>query len=216
MIKITTLENRPKKEFTQETEARKLEKLREKFGHNKKLPRGYELQALVALSYYPELANVAIEFVFKETDLTLSAKPTPATVFFPAKSRKYQVIISKKARSSKVPVMYKSLDFNMQVGVIGHELGHIADYLQKTSLTVIKDSLMYGISSFKRKMEKGTDKIAIKHGFAYQLLAYAKLVEKLKKEFPQEKYYADYTKYYMSAAEIQAKIEKLKIYQDIS
>jgi len=212
MVKLTTTENKPQKVFTEKNEEHELEKLREKFGYKKNLPRGYELQALLALSHYPELINIAIDFVFKETDLTLSAKPTPATILLPPKSRKYQVIISKKAKSSKVPVMLKSLDFNIQVGVIGHELGHIADYLQKSSLTVIKDSILYGFDSFKRHMEHTADRLAIKHGFGYQIMEYAKLIEKLQKQYPEEKYYQDYFKYYMTVSEIESKMGKLKIY----
>jgi hypothetical protein len=213
MGKLTITERKPKKIFTEETEQQTLEKLRSKYGHKKNLPRGYELQALLALSHYPELMNISIDFVFKETDLTLSAKPKPASIFLPAKLRKYEITISKKAKGTKVPVMLKSLDFNIQVGVIGHELGHIADYIQKNSFTVIKDSIMYGIDSFKSKMEQRTDRIAIKHGLGYQILGYAKLVKELQVKYPQEKYYQDYFKYYLSPSEIEAKIAKLKIYE---
>jgi hypothetical protein len=213
MGKLTITERKPKKVYTEENERQILEKLRSKYGHKKSLPHGYELQALLALSHYPELMNISIDFVFKETDLTLSAKPKPLSIFLPAKQRKYEIIISKKARSTKVPVMLKSLDFNIQVGVIGHELGHIADYMRKNSFTIIRYSVMYIIDSFKRKMERRTDKIAIKHGLGYQILGYAELVKELQVTYPQETYYQDYFKYYLSPSEIEEKMAKLKIYE---
>lgn len=212
MVKLTTVEIKPRKIFHEETERANFDKLLSKYGHKKKLPRGYELQALIALCHYPELAYVAIDFVFKETDTILSAKPKPWSTFFPGRLRTYEVVISKKAKSSKEPVMLKNLEFNIQIGVIGHELGHIANYIQQSPLEVIRYSIMYLFESFKKKIEKRTDRITIKHGLGHQILAYAKLVDKLKKEYPQETYYQEYTKFYLSAAEIEARMGRLAIY----
>lgn len=39
--------------------------LREKYGKNKKYPPQFELACLAALSYFPELKNISIEFKYK-------------------------------------------------------------------------------------------------------------------------------------------------------
>ncbi|MGZ5303315.1 MAG: hypothetical protein ACXWDO_04335 [Bacteroidia bacterium] len=208
------MEIKPRKLFNEETEQANIEKLRSKFGHRKTLPRGYELPALIALCHYPELAFVAIDFIFKETDTILSSKPKPLSIFLPGRLRTYEVVISKKAKSSKEPVLLKNLDFNMQIGVIGHELGHISDYIRKSLFEIIRFSILYMMDSFKKKAEKRTDRITIKHGLGYQILSYAKLVEKLKKEYPDETYYQQYSKYYLSAAEIEARMGRMHIYAD--
>lgn len=42
-----------------------LTKLQSEFGTNKILPKGYEVQALLALSHYPELKDIKIKFKLK-------------------------------------------------------------------------------------------------------------------------------------------------------
>ncbi len=213
MVKLTTVENTPRKVYYKETQQANKEKLLAKYGQKKKLPHGYELAALVALSHFPELTYVAIDFKFKQSDTTLSARPRLLSVLVPGRLRKYEVMISKRTRTSKEPVMLKNLDFNMQVGVIGHELAHIADYVRKTPAQVIRYSIMYMFESFRKKIENRTDRLTIKRGLGYQILAYARLVEKLKKDYPQEKYYQDYNNIYLSASEIESRMARLQIYQ---
>ena len=63
-------------------------------GKNKHLPKGYELPVLRALSHYPELRDVAIDFVFTISELEFQSRPEPLSVLFPWKPRVYQVLIS--------------------------------------------------------------------------------------------------------------------------
>lgn len=70
------------------------------------------------------------------------------------------------------------------------------------------------IDSYKHHLESGVDLITIRHGLAYQILGYAELVVKLQKEYPDETYYQDYFKYYMSPGKIKAKIRTLKLYRE--
>src|SRR5688572_33024228 len=116
MAKLNPSEIKPQKVLVQETEEKRLDELKQKFGNKKKLPRGYELQALLALSHYPELIDIEIEFVFKESNLPLQTKPLAYTVPMPAKKRKYQVVISKKCKSCMEPTLLKNINFNMMVG----------------------------------------------------------------------------------------------------
>jgi hypothetical protein len=204
---------RPKIKFEESHEERQFSYYLNEFGKNKKLPPGLELPALVALSYYPELREVEIEFVIKGSKHISSAKPKPFSIIKQGEKRTYQVIISDDIKEELKPILLRNLTFNCQIGVLGHELGHISDYIEKNSLEVVLDGLSYGIDSEKKKMEKKTDAITIKHKLGYQILEYAQLIEKLKVKFPNEEYYSTYTNYYMSVGEIKAMIKEMPVYQ---
>lgn len=64
---------------------------------------------------------------------------------------------------------------------------------------------------FKRTVETETDLTAIKHGFGYQLLEYAILIEELIKKYPDEPYYQTYFSFYMTTNEIMATMQELEI-----
>jgi hypothetical protein len=74
-----------------------LESLKNQFGKNKILPTELELECLVALSYFPELANVSIEFKWND-NLKSTMKMMPSiTSFFFRKKMKYVVHINQNA-----------------------------------------------------------------------------------------------------------------------
>jgi hypothetical protein len=204
---------KPKVKFDHGEEAEKFNYYLNEFGKNKKLPEGFELPALVALSYYPELGEVEIQFVLKKSGHTSSAKPKPLSIIQKGEKRSYEVIISCDLKDELRPILLENLSFNCQVGVIGHELGHISDYVDKNSLEVILDGISYGIDSEKKKLEKKTDTITVEHKLAYQILEYAELIEKLKEQYPDEEYYKTYTDYYLSKEEIKIMIKEMPIYQ---
>jgi hypothetical protein len=202
-----------RKRYTEEQESRKFEALKEEFGRNKKLPEGYELQTLVALSHYPELKDIKIEWEFTASDRPLATQPSKTSLVKSGPERTYIVSISKKAKSTMQPVLLRNLPFDTQVGALGHELGHVIDFIGKNSLEAVGTGVGYMIDSYKHHLESGVDLITIRHGLAYQILGYAELVVKLQKEYPDETYYQDYFKYYMSPGKIKAKIRTLKLYR---
>ena len=189
--------------YIRENEKQRHPKLKKEFGKKKKLPRGYGLHALVALSHYPELKDISIEFVFKETDSTAFCRPVFSTLMFSAKERTYRVGISKKIRKDKEPVRFHNLSFSAQIGVIAHELGHVANFIEKSAFEMAEIGIKYIEDDvFKRSLEIGTDMKAIHHGFGYQLLEYATLIEELMIQYPDEPYYRTYFSFYMRPLEI--------------
>jgi hypothetical protein len=200
----------PKKKFSREEESLRLKSLKKDFGKKKKLPRGYGLQALLALSQYPALKDIAIEFVYQETDSTACCRPVFQTMHLSARERTYRVIISKKIRRSKEPVRFNNLDFNIQVGILGHELAHVTCFLEKSAFEMAELGIRYITdNAFKRSIEVDTDMLAIKHGFGHQLLEYALIIEDLQQRFPEDEYYKSYFDFYMTAAEIVEAIQGL-------
>ena len=93
------------KAFDNKTDSATYQILLEKYGTNKVLPKGYELQTLYALSFYPELTDVPIEFIIEEAFIPLSSRPDPLTVLFPWLKRKYIVSISKKTVDYLEPIL---------------------------------------------------------------------------------------------------------------
>lgn len=154
-----------------------LEKFKIDFGTNKVILEKYEAQILIALSYYPELKNTKIEFRVKKTKTPLTSKPSMLSLFSSAKKRKYYVTISEQSNTYLAPILFKNLSFNAQIGLLGHELAHIANYRQKGFGKMFN---IIGIEIFSKKQvdkfEYNTDIVCINHGLGYQLLDWSKLV----------------------------------------
>ena len=60
------------REYVEADERQRYEALLNEYGSNKVLPPGYELQALLALSHYPELKDVRIRCIGDDVDIPLN------------------------------------------------------------------------------------------------------------------------------------------------
>jgi len=184
--------------------------LKENFGKNKELPKGYEEQALLALAHYPELENVPIRFEITETLIPLASRPDILSVLLPWKKRTYCIIISSKSIESLEPILLQNLSFNAQVGVLGHELGHTVYYLDKASIEHAGIAARYLTLSFRKSFERNTDQRTIEHGLGYQLLAWS---EEVQAAFNGDSEAITMDNTYYNPQEINNEITKLKIYK---
>jgi len=130
------------------------------WGENKKLAPNFEFQCLLALSHYPELKKVPIDFLVQPAFIQLSARPDPITVLLPWVKRKYLVVISNDTGRENDPILLSKAPFNEQVGIIGHELAHVVFYLDKNSLYLAKLAYQYQYNEafatvLNRKQTKG-------------------------------------------------------------
>src|SRR5688500_12508696 len=66
------------------------------FKHNKQIPAAIESNVLKALSFYPELKNTSIRFIFKKRikSSIMQAQPIFKTLFQKRKNRRYRINIS--------------------------------------------------------------------------------------------------------------------------
>ncbi len=169
------------------------------YGSNKVFMDKLELQALVALSYYPELKNVTIKFKSNKLNSTMAARPTYGSVFKRKGKRKYVITLNDK---QSVNVPFDSASFNAQVGVIGHELAHISYYEKEKAGKLRRLTFKYLNKKFRAKFEKDTDKRAVLHGLGWQLYAWKSFVE----HYPYvPKEYLEYkAKTYLGSAQIKA------------
>ena len=177
------------------------------FGKNKKLIKEFELQSLIALSYYPELKNVPITFRYFNIRTTAEVRPE----YFSAVknyNRRYVIYISKNTHTEGV--LLKDVSFNAQIGVLGHELAHILDYEGRTVKSLFGLALNYLILKNHAKYERYIDELAIKRGLGWQELEFADFMENKSMATAQYKRFKKIN--YLSSSEIESAIAKMKIY----
>jgi len=141
-----------------------LEELKSGYGSNKDIPVKYEEIILKALSHYPELQNVRINFSLK------SDHPEPYESF-PALGFKkcYTIILLEEAEDPVDKVLFKNLPEEAQLGILGHLLAHIIQYEKKGLVSVFKITK----GSSERKVEREADVITIEHGLGFELYTFA-------------------------------------------
>lgn len=157
-----------------------LDSLRATFGKDKQIPAIVELQALRALSHYPELKDVKMEFVFCEQKTAHSSQPKLSTMLRRATRRTYQIRISLLVPDFYIPGSQLKLPYNAQIGVLGHELAHAVQYLRRGFGGLLADGIRYGSSAkYVVQTEHLTDQVAIDHHLGWQLLAWAQIAHPL-------------------------------------
>ena len=181
--------------------------LKQNFGQHKTFIKEFELQSLIALSYYPELKNVPITFCLYNITTTAEVRPE----YFSAiknSNRKYVIYISKNVHTEGV--LLKDIPFNAQIGVIGHELAHIEDYEGRTVKSLFGLALNYLIIKNHAKYERSIDELAIKRGLGWQELEFSDFMENKSKATARYKHFKKVN--YLSSSEIEAEIAKMKLY----
>lgn len=165
----------PLRLFVEKDQIQNLEKLKLALGGNKSLAKGYELQTLIALSYFPELKDVRIEFILGDVNIPLSSRPHWSSMLRSAKNRRYNVIIDDNRDDNRKALLLKNQPFNAQVGIIGHELAHTAYYLNRSFFGITKDALCQ-LSKCRVSFERNTDLRLIEHGLGWQRYDHALFV----------------------------------------
>jgi len=124
---------------------------------------------LSALHFYPELANVNIEFKYKPIKQTMNSRPLVGNIFRTKDNRKYTIIVNNNlGRIKGLP--FEKLSFNIRSGWLGHELAHICSYEKMSNWQTFWFSLKYVFSKkYLRKVERFTDYTTVEHGLAYPL-----------------------------------------------
>jgi hypothetical protein len=140
---------------------------------NKIIPAQYRAVILTVAQYYPELNGLNINYRIKKQKAPLSARPTVASIFRKPQHRKYVVTISNKTISKLQPILFDSLSYNAQLGVIGHEMGHIADFNTRGTFYFIQLFIQHLNRKYMDRFEYKNDARTIAHGLGYQLLSWS-------------------------------------------
>lgn len=182
---------------------------------NKIIPDDIRKEALEALSYYPELYDTPIEFRFKDRikKSTMQAQPRFASFFKAKENREYIILISRSIQIDDENFTMNDIPSDVKVGWIGHELGHVMDYKDRTNMGMI----MYGIKyllSFNaiKKIERTADAYAISHGMGEYILKTKDFI--LENADISEKYKARIRRLYISPEEVMELINENKIEEE--
>jgi len=190
-----------------------LDLLREEFGQHKIYPRSLELPILIALSFFPELKNISIEFKEKKSSFAFASRPDFGKFLLTKSKRKYLVILSTESRFVSKDLLFRALPLNAQVGILGHELSHTAFYLSQNFSSIVKIGLLYFYNSFRIEFEINTDKATIDRGLGFQLLDFSTYCHNHPKA--TEKYKKWLNRYYLHPDQITAYIKNLPQYGDL-
>ncbi len=140
---------------------------------NKTVPKVFAEEAAVALSYYPDLRLIPITFEIKDRirNSYMQAQPDLKTILSGNHDRAYNIFISRKLlQKAKGPS--PEIPSNVIVGWFGHELGHIADYRNRSALGMAIFGLRYlGSKQFLQRTETRAEVYAVQQGMLQYLLA---------------------------------------------
>ena len=178
-----------------------IQKLKEDWGLKKFFPSLYEVAALKALSHYPELKQANIRIISRRHSFFLySSRPSFTSLFRSPGQRKYLVFIQEEAKSSVVKkALLRNLPLDAQVGVLGHEFAHIADYTKRNMLSLLLLALLYFLPFFRKKLERSIDCSVIQHGLRNELYIFASYLRSIRGFIEDNKWIE---KYYLQPEEI--------------
>jgi hypothetical protein len=140
---------------------------------NKIYPPILEETVLKALSYFPVLNDVPIEFKFKKNikRSTMQAQPRFSKIFSPIHKREYLILIKTRFKLGDVNLPIEELPEEILTGWLGHELGHIMDYHRMSNWKLIWFGMKY-LTSNKAiiNAERRADEFAVRQGMHEYIL----------------------------------------------
>ncbi len=160
------------------------------------------------LNYYPELKNIYIEFKFKKNikKSTMQARPTFDSFFRSKKNRKFVILISEKFKISDKEFSTRDIPKDVFIGWIGHELGHIMDYKERSRFNLIWFGLKYLFSdNHIVTAERAADRFAVQHKMELYILKTKNFI--LNNAAITQAYKNRIKKYYLSPEEIMVLVE---------
>ncbi|MFT6838981.1 MAG: hypothetical protein ACJAUO_002333 [Sediminicola sp.] len=144
---------------------------------NKEIPTEITEQVATALSYYPELKDVKVEFRLRKSKTPFSSKPTFFSMFKKKENRTYVVTISTGAETKNKPILFLNLPYNAQIGVMGRELGQITTYTTKNTSQLLGTIFKMLNTTYADEVKFNKDLICIDHGLGYQLFDWSSYVQ---------------------------------------
>lgn len=163
-----------------------------------------------ARSFYPQLIDIPIAFKFKKSikKSVMLAQPVPSTVLKSKKNRGYVILISERFKISGRA--YKTIDVpsDVLIGWLGHELGHVMDYQNRSGLDLINFGLRYVLfKEHVKAAERAADSFAVKQGMADYILKTKRFI--LDNAEIDQTYKARIKEFYLSPEEIMEMVKDI-------
>ncbi|MDB5119606.1 MAG: hypothetical protein JWN56_824 [Sphingobacteriales bacterium] len=181
------------------------------YKNHKHIPPVIEKNVLKALSFYPELKNTTINFVFKKNikNSVMQAQPVFNTLIGDKENRTYQINISALFKLTHSATPIHQIPDDIMVGWIGHELGHVLDYENRSNLGMIAFGLSYYFSDkYVKNAERRADTYAVDHGLGQYIVATKRFILD-NAELPQ-RYKDKIARLYLSPDDIVEQVRKLE------
>lgn len=176
------------------------------YGEKKHMLKKYELQTLIALSYYPELLNEHIRFEYTDINSTAQTTVTFGSIF---KKINKQYIIFINDDIKRTGILLSDAPFDAQVAVLGHELAHVTDFKTRSFFDMVWWGISYLVVKQRTRIEIRTDQSTILHGLGWPLYNWADFV--LNHSRANKRYKRVKETKYMQPYEILEYISKLKL-----
>ncbi|WP_282115716.1 hypothetical protein [Cellulophaga baltica] len=173
------------------------------------IPDTIRKEAEFALSHYPELKNTRIEFKFKKNikKSIMQAQPSFLSLLRPKKRRSYYIFISENFEIEGQKFATKDIPENVMIGWLGHELGHVMDYRNRSSINLIWFGIKYYfIDASIKEAERAADSHAVAKNLDGYILDTKNFI--LNNTNLSEIYKARIRKYYLSPDEIMILVEE--------
>tara|TARA_R110001606_G_scaffold197075_1_gene344580 strand:- start:173 stop:622 length:450 start_codon:yes stop_codon:yes gene_type:complete len=101
----------------------------------------------------------------------MSARPSFRSVFSILEERTYVIYVRRRFNIDGKLMQIEELPQTILVGWIGHELGHIMDYKDRSVLSLLGFGLGYLIlGKYIRAAERRADEFAVRHGLRAEIL----------------------------------------------
>lgn len=181
------------------------------YQNNKIIPESILNEAKIALSYYPELEHVEIEFRYKE-DIKKSfmqAQPKVSNLFKGKENRSYYVFLSSRFAIEEEEFSMADVPSEVLIGWLGHELGHIMDYREKSAMGLVIFGFRYITSAnYIKQAERAADTYAVNGGMGDYILATKNFI--LNHSHLSDTYKERIARLYLSPEEILVLVNKLE------
>ena len=177
---------------------------------NKIVPDEIWRETYIALSHYPELKNTPIEFKFKKEiqKSFMQAQPKISGLLKNKKKRAYFVLISEQIEIEDEVFDVKNVPSEVLIGWIGHELGHIMDYRERSALNMLWFGIKYLTSNkYIQEAERAADTYAVNHGLGKYIIATKDFI--LNHTHLADSYKTRIKRLYLSQEEIMALIDEI-------
>ena len=141
---------------------------------NKSFPEYLKQEAELALSFYPELSTVPIEIRLTKNMNTsvMKAQPKFWSLLQKRSQREYVILISRTFGIKNKELQTTHVPKDVMVGWLGHELGHVMDYQNRSTLNLISFGFRYLFQeSFTKTAEQTADRFAVQHNMEHYILA---------------------------------------------
>ncbi len=177
------------------------------FLNNKSIPAKILPECQLALSNFPELKNIEIDFEYKTIKFTMQTKPKINFLFKSRSKRSYKIQINNNSKFY-TGMDYNELSMEAKIGWIGHELSHIIDFQERNIFQIIGVGIKYSSTKFKKKLERKVDIITIDHGLGQEL--YAGVDYMMNHSAASEAYKQNFQEHYLSLKEIVKRMKERK------